>query len=267
MDNTHTLKSEELFHDKWAESIDVDKIMVDEFFEACTSSENRFIIRKLGDIRGKKILELGCGAGEASVYFSKKGGDVVATDISNGMLGIVKKVAQRHNVSLQTRQICSHKIDFDDETFDMVYAANLLHHVDIESAVKEAHRVLKRGGVFVSWDPLAYNPLINIYRKMATNVRTTDEHPIKTSDLKIFRKTFSVVEFDTTWLFSLLVFVKYYLIDRVDPNKERYWKKILIEHKKLEYLYTKLEKVDRIAMKCFPFLRRFCWNIIIFARK
>ena len=66
---------------------------------------------------------------------------------------------------------------------------------------------------------------------------------------------------------TLLIFIKYYLIDRIDPNKERYWKKILVDHKKLEKLYSFLEKIDRVLIKCFPFLKRFCWNIVIIAIK
>ena len=264
---TKTLREEEFFHDKWAGSINIDEVMVDESFEACTAAENRLIIKKLGDLSGKKILDLGCGAGEASIYLAKKGAQVTATDISKGMLEVVNKVAQKHNVEVFTKQSYSHQIDFDDETFDIVYAANLLHHVDIELTILEVFRVLKNGGIFVSWDPLAHNPIINIYRQIAKEVRTDDEHPLKFSDLKTFRKHFRVVETYTTWLFTLWIFIKFFFGDKINPNKERYWKKIIIEHKKLENLYFPLEKLDHIILKIFPFLRRYCWNIVVLSYK
>lgn len=260
-------QKEETFHDSWAESINIDEVIVDGFFEAYTSPENRMILSILGDIKGKKILELGCGAGEASVYFARKGADVTAADISNGMLEVVQKVAEKYRVSLQTKKCYSHKIDFEDESFDIVYAANLLHHVDIESTVVEVHRVLKKGGIFVSWDPLAHNPAINVYRRIATKVRTEDEHPLKMSDLRIFKKYFSRVETDATWFFTLWIFIKFYFIDRINPNKERYWKKILIEHKRLEKMYKRLDKIDTLFFKLFPFMKKYCWNIIIFSFK
>ena len=75
------LDKEESFHDDWARSIQPHEVMVDEFFEACTAPENRLIMKKLGDVSGKKILELGAGLGEASVYFAKRGAEVIATDI------------------------------------------------------------------------------------------------------------------------------------------------------------------------------------------
>jgi SAM-dependent methyltransferase len=267
MDKEKELKKEETFHDEWASSIDISKVMVDESFEACTSPENRMIMQKLGIIWGKRILELGCGAGEASVYFAKKGAEVIATDLSSGMLEVVQKVAEMHNVKVKTVKCSSDNMPFDDESFDIVYAANLLHHVDINTTLIEVRRVLKTGGIFVSWDPLAHNPLINIYRKIATKVRTKDEHPIRMQQVKDIKHIFSRVDVKTTWLFTLWLFIRFYLIERVHPNKERYWKKILIEHRRLEKSYTGLEKLDNKVLKTFPFLGRYCWNIVLFARK
>lgn len=265
--NNDNFQKEEEFHDQWANSVDLDDVMVDEFFEACTSPENRLILKKLGDVKGKKILELGAGLGEASVYFAKKGALVTATDISGGMLRLIEKLAEKHCVGLMTKQCYSQELPFGDDMFDIVYAANLLHHVDIEQTLVEARRVLHPGGIFVSWDPLAHNPLINVYRRMASSVRTEDEHPLRMSDLVLFKKHFSSFEYDVTWLTTLWIFIKFYFIDKVDPNKERYWKKILVEHRALQPIYTKLEKNDRIVLRVFPFLKRYCWNIIIFAKK
>ena len=70
-----------------------------------------------------------------------------------------------------------------------------------------------------------------------------------------------------TWFFTLWIFLKYYLIDRIDPNKERYWKKILIDHKELEKTYYWLEKMDNILFKILPFMKYFGWNTVILASK
>jgi ubiquinone/menaquinone biosynthesis C-methylase UbiE len=258
---------EEKFHDEWADSMDLKELMVNESFEACTSPENKYIIKRLGNIKGKKILELGCGGGEASVYFAKKGAIVTATDISGGMLKVVNKLAKTHHVKVKTAQCRSDKIPFPNESFDIVYAANLMHHVKHTPTLKESYRVLKKGGLFISYDPLAHNPLINIYRRMATDVRTDDETPIKMKDLNGFKKIFSKVEYETFWFFTLWIFIRFYIFERVDPNKERYWKKILIEHKRLRKTYNRLEKLDKILFKIMPFMKRFCWNIVIIAKK
>jgi len=259
--------NEEEFHDSWAESISIDDVMVDEFFEACTSPENRIILSHLGDINGKTMLEIGCGAGEASVYFAKKGAIVTASDLSNGMLHVVNLVAEKHHVKVKTAQCSADKLPFHENSFDIVYAANILHHVNIFDTIDEVKRVLKGGGVFVCWEPLAHNPAINIYRRIATEVRTNDEHPLRMREIKEIKKRFQNVTAHGTWLFTLYIFVKYYFIDKIDPNQERYWKKILDEHKKLESLYNKLERIDDFILKVFPFLKRYCWNIILICKK
>ena len=147
-----------------------------------------------------------------------------------------------------------------------LYAANLLHHVDIQSTLREVRRVLKPGGIFVCWDPLAYNPIINIYRKIATKVRTEDEHPIQIEDLTLFKDNFSQVDIHTTWFFTLWIFIKYYFIDKINPNNERYWKKILIDHQNLKKTYLFLEHMDNKFLRAFPSMNKFCWNITIIAK-
>ncbi|MBL0033466.1 MAG: class I SAM-dependent methyltransferase [Bacteroidetes bacterium] len=48
------------------------------------------------------ILDLGCGAGENSVYFTLKGANCIATDYSDGMLHVVDELAARYNVKVKT---------------------------------------------------------------------------------------------------------------------------------------------------------------------
>lgn len=263
----HQLDREIEHHDEWAQDIDLGEVIVDEFSQACTAPENRFIMNNMGDIRGLEILELGCGAGEASVHFAKRGGNVMATDVSGGMLRVAERLAKSHGVEIRTTNCSADATPFPDETFDIVYAANVLHHVDIENCLLEVRRVLKPGGKFYSWDPLAHNPIINIYRRIATNVRSEDEHPLRMKDLRLFRKYFRDIQYRGTWLFTLWIFMRFYLVERIDPNKDRYWKKIIREHKRLEKTYCRLERLDRFLLAVVPFLTRYCWNITQISRK
>lgn len=265
--NDELRQREESFHDAWAEQVDPSTVLVDELNTACTMPETRAIFKAIGDVKDKRILELGCGCGEASVYFAKHGADVTATDLSSGMLNLVHRVAAHHGVVLKTYQCSANETNLSEETFDIVYAANLLHHVDIEKTIREAHRLLKPGGVFAAWDPVAYNPLINIYRRMATSVRTSDEHPLRCRDIAIIRKYFPDCSVSGYWLCTLLIFVKFYILDRVDPNKERYWKKIVNEHQLLRRYYYPLEFCDRILLTIFPFMKWICWNMVVIGRK
>jgi ubiquinone/menaquinone biosynthesis C-methylase UbiE len=258
-----SLDQESRFHDNWAAAIDPGEVMVDASFEACTMPENRRIRQWLGDISGLSLLELGCGAGEASVFFSKQGARVTATDLSPGMLRLAKSVARVHGVSINAMLVSADSIGAADASFDVVYAANVLHHTDLTKALDEIVRVLKPGGVFVAWDPLAHNPVINVYRRMARQVRTADEHPLTMSQVRSLKRWFVEVDAAMTWLSTLTVFLKFYFIDRIDPNQERYWKKIITDHEQLASQYNFFERLDKWLLRMFPFLRRYCWNVVI----
>jgi SAM-dependent methyltransferase len=239
------LRREREFHDAWAKVIDRDGIHVPDYFEACTAPENRFILRHLGDIRGKYILDLGCGAGENSVYFALRGAQCVAGDYSPEMVHLAQALAAKYGVSITGKVMNAMAIDAPDETFDVVYAANLLHHIpDPFIAVREMQRVVKPGGYVCFWDPLMHNPIINIYRRMATQVRTPDETPLPINIIHQIRPLFRSIIWDTFWLASLWIFVQFYLVEKVHPNQERYWKKIIMEHQRLQPTYLFLERID-----------------------
>jgi hypothetical protein len=127
-------------------------------------------------------------------------------------------------------------------------------------------RALKPGGVFFSYDPLAYNPAINIYRRMAADVRTPDESPLTVGDLRLARKYFANVGHREFWLSTLLLFVKYYLKDRVHPNSDRYWKRILRETPESLRWWTPLSSLDRILTR-IPGLRWLAWNMVMWGQK
>lgn len=262
-----TLKREREFHDLWAAAIDIDGINVRDYFEACTAPENRFILRQLGDVKGKYLLDLGCGAGENSVYFAKKGARCVAADYSPGMVDVALKLAAANNVAIDGRTINAMDIEFPDNTFDIVYASNLLHHIpNPKEAIREMYRVLKPGGKACFWDPLKHNPVINVYRRMATKVRTEDETPLDINIVNYVRSLFRETDYDTFWIATLWIFLRFYLVEKVDPNKERYWKKIIIEQARLEKDYLALEKVDQLLKK-LPLMKRFAWNLAVVATK
>ncbi len=267
MSQNEILRKEQEFHDQWAAIIDVDGIRVADYFEACTAPENRFILQRLGNMHGKYLLDLGCGAGENSVYFSKLGARCVASDYSPGMVDVALKLAEKNGVEVEGKVINAMDIDFPDNTFDIVYASNLLHHIpNPKLTIQEMHRVLKPGGKACFWDPMKHNPVINIYRKMATDVRTEDETPLDFEIVKFLQSQFTQLDYDTFWLATLWIFLSFYLIEKINPNDERYWKKIITEQKRLAPTYHRLEKLD-VLLKKIPGMKRMAWNLAVVATK
>ncbi len=255
--------AEEVFHDEWAASTDVSAINVRQMNEACTAPEMRYITRALGDLRGRTLLDVGCGLGEASVYFALQGADVTASDISPGMCDAARRLAEHNGVTIRTHVSASEDLGFgDDVKFDVIYTGNTLHHVDIAATMPLLLKHLKPDGVFVSWDPVAYNPAINYYRRNAMEVRTHDEHPLTLADIRAVRHCFRESHTRWFWLTTLSIFIIMRFIQRRDPNKERYWKKVVEEADRWAWLYRPLELLDR-ALLLIPFLRPLCWNVVI----
>lgn len=260
------LEAEARFHDEWAHSENPASINVRKMNEACTAPEMRFIVRRLGNLQGKRLLDVGCGLGEASVYFALLGAKVTSLDLSAGMLQATKALAEANGVQVHLHQAAAENLGLSSsETFDVIYAGNLLHHVDIEQTLNRLWPHLGRDGMLVTWDPLAYNPAINVYRQMAKDVRTPDEHPLTLGDLRLVRRLFMNVETHYFWFATLVIFVVMALVQRRDPNKQRFWKVVVEEGEKWRWLYAPLERIDRFLLTVFPPLRLLCWNVVIFA--
>jgi len=261
---------ERIFHDRAAADIHLDSLLVFETFEAATAPENRFIMALLGDISGKKVLDLACGAGESSVYFALKGAEVTALDVSPEMVKLASLLAAKYEVLVKGVVSDVAQLPFDKSEFDIVYGNGVLHHfLDKRTALLEIKRVLRTGGKAVFIEPLAHNPVINIYRRIAREVRTEDEKPFKLPELEsLMHEVFGNGKHEEFWLLTLWLFIRFYLIERVDPNKERYWKKIIRDHKRLTRLYDRLERLDNKLLAAFPsLLKRYCWNTVVYGIK
>ena len=251
--------TESHFHDAWAENADPRDVCIAEAFEAPTALENRFMLARMGDVRGKRILDVGAGLGEASVYFALKGAAVTALDLSPKMLGFTRSLAELHGVSVETCLAPAESLAVPECHYDFVYAGDVIHHItDRDRFYREVARCLKPGGTMFSVDPLAYNPVIHLYRRMSPDVRTKDERPLTFDELKRVRRHFARVEYRVFWIASLLLFAKYYLIDRVHPNRERYWKRVLWESPRGLWRWYPLAAFDvfDVFLTRIPLLRR-----------
>jgi len=99
----------------------------------------------LGDVKGKKILDWGCGSGIYAKLLTKKDAKVKGFDISEEMI----KIAKKNNPKLDLRVGSGTKIPFK-EKFDIVVASLAIHYLeDWNKVFREVRRVLKKGGYFI----------------------------------------------------------------------------------------------------------------------
>lgn len=106
----------------------------------------------------EKVLEIGCGDGEFTKRVAEIGANVIATDITPEVLARAKSDVNFDNVRFK-RENCE-QLSFKEETFEIVCGVSILHHVDLNRALREAHRVLKKGGRLFFTEPNLLNPII-----------------------------------------------------------------------------------------------------------
>jgi len=267
---TKQIEREIVFFNDWANSEDIEETNIHQMFNSMVAMENEFILKQMKNLRGKKILDVGCGLGESAVYFALRGAKVTAVDVSPEMISFAKQLALRHKVNINFIVSAAEHLRLEPNFFDFIYCANLIHHISVGDRnlfIKKMHRILKKEGWFYSIDPLAYNPVINVYRRMANSVRSYDEKPLRFQILEDFKQTFSKTYHREFWFLTLVLFLKYFFLNRYNPNKIKYWREIYKEKpESIGWWFNGLKKVDKFLLR-IPFLKRFAWNIVIYAQK
>ncbi|HLL69603.1 MAG TPA: class I SAM-dependent methyltransferase [Micromonosporaceae bacterium] len=102
----------------------------------------------LGTVRGARILEIGCGAASCARWLATQGAEVIATDLSAGMLRHAAAGAARSGVRVPLAQCDATALPFAAEAFDIVCTAfgAVPFVADSAGLMREVHRVLRPGG-------------------------------------------------------------------------------------------------------------------------
>lgn len=151
----------------------------------------------LGDLRGARALDYGCGHGMAAVTLARAGANVTAFDLSPGYVNECRARAAANGVNVECVTADGEELPFADASFDAVWGNAILHHLDLTRAGRELKRVLKPGGVAVFCEPWGGNPLLGFARRALpypNKDRTPDEQPLTRRDLRPLRALFPSVE-------------------------------------------------------------------------
>ncbi len=136
------------------------------------------------DIEGKRVLEIGVGAGTDHLQLAGRGANMFGVDITPRCIEETRALFDIYGMKTRLLIGDAESLPFEDESFDFVYSLGVLHHVpNTAKAISEVHRVLKKGGrcyiavynkrsIFFLWNVFALNYLIaGNYR-----VRTLKQH-------------------------------------------------------------------------------------------
>ncbi len=112
--------------------------------------ERRLILDLVGDVRGRGVLDVGCGDGDLAVELSKRGAHVVGIDTSEPMIAAARGRATEERIDVDFRVATARRLPFLDEHFDIVVAVTVLCFVEDAAPVfREMARVLHPGGHLV----------------------------------------------------------------------------------------------------------------------
>ncbi len=137
--------------------------------------------------RGKRVLEVGCGAGTDLVRFARGGAIVTGVDLSRSAIALATRNFEQQGLPADLREADGEHLPFEDESFDLVYAHGVVQYTtDSQRVVDECHRVLKPGGeaVFQVYNRISWLNALSKLMKV----------PLEHEDAPVLKK-YSAAEF------------------------------------------------------------------------
>jgi len=232
--------------------------------------ENNFLLTLLGkeDLSDLRILDIGCGVGEAALCFAERGASVSAVDVSSAAIEKARHYARVRAVDIDFRVVEGYELPFADESFDLVYGNGVLHHLPLDQSAEEIRRVMKPRGKGFFIEPTTGNPFIAIYRKVAHRKRTADEKPLGSKELDLLGNVFGRVQVFPFQVSTLAVFFKMLLWERLNPNTTSYWRQPIVAPERYRSIYERGTKLDDVLRKRLPrFFQVLCWNDALLLEK
>jgi len=207
----------------------------------------------------QRLLDFGCGWGTASMIYAHIGYQVSGFDVCDENIIASRRMAEKYGFSDRTdfSVQTAERLNYPDETFDVVAGIDILHHVEVEPALRETRRVLKPGGIAVFREFLVV-PVFDTLRNSRFGTwlvpndasiddhRTEDEEKLSPNEVEIVKSVFPDHEFIR---FNLLARFRRFLPNR-NPGRP-----------------SKIEQLDQLVFRNVPPMQRFGGDVIMVLRK
>jgi len=205
------------------------------------------------DVAGKDVLECACGLGPLTVVLARTAGTVNSFDISpESVKATERRVKEQGFQNVSLKVVPMEELPYEDAAFDLVVGLFILHHLaDLEKAIRQISRVLKPGGKAVFYETNASNPMLMFWRRHLAGrwgipkLGSQDEHPLTQKDYKIIASAF-----DGKAIFSY-------------PNFRFFGKLYFQLFRRVRIVRPVFRGLDRLIWWCFPFFRKYSYQVMV----
>lgn len=196
---------------------------------------------------GRRVLEIGSQCWIHWIEGLHIQPDVLeCINISSKALQTGEEKAKTSRVKPKFSLMDANNLEFEDNSFDMVFGDAILHHLDFVRALDEIKRVLTPNGRILFCEPLSVNPVGKVVRLLTPQARTKDERPLGLRELAEMQK-----RFDTTVYYEEFLSVPFGVVSRV------------LFSSPVNSLMKTIYEIDRFIDSNFPPIRRFYRHAII----
>lgn len=240
------------FDQHWAEIFAAGKLSLaippdSGLFEEDLGRSLAYMRERLGELQGQRVIDLGCGPGDFSIFVARHGAQVEAVDVAPAALEITRQRAVANGVAdlVRTHLMPAEHLDFPAGTFDWVLGFGVLHHTDLAVLGPEIRRILKPGGKALFREPLGANPILEFVRRHVPyrgKYHSQHERPLNYADIALLGSFFKATEIREFYLLSSL--------SRLLGGEGG-------------RLFRVLWAVDGVLLRTLPFLRRFCRYVVV----
>lgn len=164
----------------------------------------------------KNVLEIGCRCWKGWIdNLGISPHELHCVNISESEIENGSRLAINSKLKPTFHLMDAHKLEFQDNYFDLIFGSAILHHLDFSIAVPELSRVLKPDGLIIFAEPLHINPFSKVIRYLTQKARTPDEQALRCRELRTISNYFEL-SFISYQLFSVpLSCISVFLFD--DP--------------------------------------------------
>ena len=205
-----------------------------------------------GDLKDKRVLDLGCGEGWSTCHYAREGARVTAIDISYGALCKARERVTAEGLAERVRLVKGAAEDLPFRgIFDLAIGISVLHHTELAPTVAAVSRSLAPKGKGLFMEPLRHNPLLQLFRYVTPWRRSKTERPFSMNDLDGLGRHFRRVET-----------VGYMLVGMAGLALAPF-----LRGETFYKLMGQLTKLDDRILEAAPPLKRYCWGVVIIAEK